>query len=190
MRVAFVLRSVEVQPLFRDLCRRQLIQSKGYNLLCCFAISLPSPTVTCHLVYNMYKHYFATAKRQLAEIYIYININIPIVYIPTQTDCNNSIHTPSKRMVSAYLSARVVAPTTPLSFLRLLSQPNTLYFAARLASAVAYSLSRGTAAPWFNSKARFLLFHSICGPFSLSAFCLSLCPSNALYLLLSCCIWS
>jgi hypothetical protein len=41
------------------------------------------------------------------------------------------------------------------------TQHNTLYFAARLASAVASSLSRGTAAPWFNSKARFLYHISL-----------------------------
>jgi hypothetical protein len=40
-------------------------------------------------------------------------------------------------------------------------QTTHLYFAARLASAVAYSLSRGTAAPWFNSKARFLYHASL-----------------------------
>ncbi len=162
MRVAFVLRSVEVQPLFRDLCRRQLMQSKGSNLLCCFAISLPSPTTTCHFRWHVLTlcHCKKAAGRNI-NIYQYANI------YPQQTATtaySQTQHPPKGLCRHAHLFAcrNNNNNNNTTQFLETYclgkAQHNTLYFAARLASAVAYSLPRGTAAPWFNSKARFYIY--------------------------------
>jgi hypothetical protein len=104
----------------------------------------------------------STKKAAGRNINIYQYTNIPI-YTPNrlqQKHYSQTQHPPKGLCRHAHLFAcRNNNNNTTTQFLETYclgkAQHNTLYFAARLASAVAYSLPRGTAAPWFNSKARF-----------------------------------